>query len=278
MDVGGTDAPLDVNLMPFITEIAPNETELLSVAGLADKINDEFNKDLLRKAVSVLKEKFATAGNSSIEILVTLGSQGSAHFGANWTNDGKEDILGLLPHETQVGSFKLESADSKPVDTTGAGDCFRGSYVAARYGQNKEIDEAMKWASAAGSLSVEIQGAMPSMPKRSAISRRVTKGSSGGYFATDAVEMKVTLKKPKNFYAQSAISFLKGVEASETREAKPAINALRISGLGDACGVAIAAAAQVEEEKAGAIVSIKTAYPSASGRGCAQIVIDIKKA
>merc|ERR1712232_630950 len=99
--------------MPFITEIAPNETELLSVAGLADKINDEFNKDLLRKAVSVLKEKFATAGNSSIEILVTLGSQGSAHFGANWTNDGKEDILGLLPHETQVGSFKLESADSK---------------------------------------------------------------------------------------------------------------------------------------------------------------------
>jgi len=284
MDVGGSDAALDVNLLPLITEIAPNESELTFISGKETKVGDEVKKDLLREAVAALKAKFAAAGNNDVEVLVTLGKHGSAHFGSQWTKSATEDLMGLLPHENQMGVFKLGTESGKPQDTTGAGDCFRGSYVAARYGQGKEVAEAMQWASAAGSVSVEVQGAMPSMPKRGAIAARAKKESSSGLFASGAVEMKVSLKKPKPFYVQAALSFLKGVEAKpaaegkDAVEAKPAVDALRISGLGEACGVAVAAAAQVEAENAGTIVSIKTAYPRAGGyKGCAQIVIDIRR-
>merc|ERR1712127_53231 len=67
----------------------------------------------------------------------------------------------------------LSTSNGKPKDTTGAGDCYRGSYVAARYGEGKSVADAMRWASAAGSLSVEVEGAMPSMPTRKATENRV---------------------------------------------------------------------------------------------------------
>ena len=47
-----------------------------------------------------------------------------------------------------------------------------GRYVAARYGEGKSVREAMVWAAAAGSLAVEVEGAMVAMPTREAIARR----------------------------------------------------------------------------------------------------------
>eukprot|EP00747_Dinoflagellata_sp_TGD_P111041 gnl/TRDRNA2_/TRDRNA2_171115_c0_seq2.p1 gnl/TRDRNA2_/TRDRNA2_171115_c0~~gnl/TRDRNA2_/TRDRNA2_171115_c0_seq2.p1 ORF type:complete len:277 (+),score=69.90 gnl/TRDRNA2_/TRDRNA2_171115_c0_seq2:89-919(+) len=99
------------------------------------------------------------------------------------------------------------------------------------------------------------------------------------------VEIKVTTKKSANFYIRAVQSFLKGVEAKpaeegkEAVEAKPAVELLRISGLGDAINVAVTAATQAESEGLGAITKIQTLYPpmEGSGRGCAQIVIDLKK-
>jgi len=100
-----------------------------------------------------------------------------------------------------------------------------------------------------------------------------------------AVEMKVTMKKPQSFYVRSAASFLKGVEEKpaegdkEAKEAKPAVDYLRISGVGEAISAASAAAAQAVAEGLGTVVKVQTAYPEmeGSGRGCAQIVIDIKR-
>lgn len=283
MDVGGTDAPLDVNLIPYITEIIPNETELGFISGSDCAAGGCIKKGPLRAAVTALKTKFSEAGNSSVEVLVTLGSSGAMHFSKQWSDVGTEDLMGLLPHETRAGIFKLATEDGKPKDTTGAGDCFRGSYVAARYGESRSIFEAMKWGSAAASLSVEVLGAMPSMPSRKAIQGRVKTEMSNGLGATDAVEMKVTLKKPKGFYTQAALSFLRGVEAKpaegekEAVEAKPPVPALRISGLGQACAVALAAALQVEAEAVGTICAIRTDYPSFSGKPVPQIIVDIKK-
>ena len=71
-----------------------------------------------------------------------------------------------------MGRFALSTVNGKPVDTTGAGDCYRGSYVAARYGEGKTVARAMRWAAAAGSLAVEIEGAMPAMPTRRQIEKR----------------------------------------------------------------------------------------------------------
>jgi len=101
--------------------------------------------------------------------------------------------------------------------------------------------------------------------------------------AKGAIEMKVSLKKPKGFYVSAALSFLKGVEAKpatedkEALEAKPAVDNLRISGTGEACNIAIAAATQVSSDGVGTITSIQTCYPKISGVSVAQVLIDIKK-
>jgi len=166
MDVGGTDAPLDVALMPLLSTVAPNESELTFISGVEtrDEVG-EVRGALLRAAVAALKEKFAAVGNTEVEVLVTMGSGGSVHFPSGWTLESNAGV-------SSMGCYALATADGRPVDTTGAGDCFRGSYVAARYGEGKSVLEAMRWASAASSLACEIDGAMPSMPTREAIAKR----------------------------------------------------------------------------------------------------------
>lgn len=79
-----------------------------------------------------------------------------------------------------MGCFPLETADGKPKDTTGAGDCYRGSFVAARYGEGRSTEEAMRWAAAAAALSVEVEGAMPSMPPRDKILERFSQAVGCG--------------------------------------------------------------------------------------------------
>ena len=51
----------------------------------------------------------------------------------------------------------------KAVDTTGAGDCFVGA-VAAQLATGKSIEDALNYANAAASISVQRMGAAPSMP------------------------------------------------------------------------------------------------------------------
>jgi quinol monooxygenase YgiN len=100
-----------------------------------------------------------------------------------------------------------------------------------------------------------------------------------------ATEMRVTMKKSPGFYVKSAASFFKGVEAKADEDgktvvaAKPSVEFLRISGLGDAVGVAVNTASRVEADGLGEILKMQTAYPPmpGSGRGCAQIVIDMKR-
>jgi len=172
MDVGGTDAPLDPNLLPLLTVLAPNESELTFISGVATQEGGEVKKALLRDAVTALKAKCAAVGNEDIEVLVTLGKYGAMYFAKAWSNSGDADASGLLAHECQMGCFELATADGKPKDTCGAGDCFRGSFVSARFAEGKSLEEAMRWSAAAGSLSVEQEGALTSMPTRSEIEAR----------------------------------------------------------------------------------------------------------
>ena len=169
MDVGGTDAPIDTALMSHLSVICPNESELTFISGIETR--DETGAvrgERVREAVAALKAQFGAAGNPSIEVLVTLGSGGSVWFGPDWTLDAVDET-----REICMGCYRLATPDGRPVDTTGAGDCFRGSYVAARYGEGKEVLEALRWAAAASSLACEVNGAMPSMPSRDKIMARV---------------------------------------------------------------------------------------------------------
>lgn len=100
-----------------------------------------------------------------------------------------------------------------------------------------------------------------------------------------ATEMRVTMKKSPGLYVKSAASFFTGVEAKaaedgkEAVDAKPSVEFLRISGLGEAVGVAVNTASRIEADGLGEILKTQTAYPPmpGSGRGCAQIVIDMKR-
>ena len=54
------------------------------------------------------------------------------------------------------------------VDTTGAGDAFCGTF-AARLARGDDIDDAVRWAAAAGALATTVPGAVPSLPTHDAI-------------------------------------------------------------------------------------------------------------
>mmetsp|Transcript_17383 Transcript_17383/g.48803 ORF Transcript_17383/g.48803 Transcript_17383/m.48803 type:complete len:114 (+) Transcript_17383:98-439(+) len=93
------------------------------------------------------------------------------------------------------------------------------------------------------------------------------------------VDMKVTTKKPPNFYIRSAKSFLTGIETESGK--KEPVNELNISGLGEAINAAVAAATALETEGLGKIAKVETSYPGMSSngaeRGCPRIVIKVVK-
>merc|ERR1712107_487429 len=91
------------------------------VSGVETMAEGEIKKALVRQAVEALQGKFAAAGNAGVEVLVTLGSSGSMHFGSDWTNKGEEDASGFLPHECYMGRFALATENGRPKDTTRRG-------------------------------------------------------------------------------------------------------------------------------------------------------------
>jgi ribokinase len=85
-----------------------------------------------------------TAKLSETEIILTAGKEG-AYFGKG---------------ETRVYSGIVSAP---VVDTTGAGDCFSGYFLAARE-KGKPVKEALETASRAASITVSRKGAMESIP------------------------------------------------------------------------------------------------------------------
>lgn len=134
-DSGGEDRKIPDDVLPFITYLCPNETELARLAG-----RDVTMVDDAIDAARVMQAKGANA------LLVTLGSQGSV----------------FVPKAGAVLCQETFHVD-KVVDTTGAGDCFRGAFAVA-IAERRSVGEAMRRASAAAALCVQVAGAMPSMP------------------------------------------------------------------------------------------------------------------
>ena len=87
------------------------------------------------------------------QLIVTLGSGGARYY------DGDKHII--------VEGFKTEV-----VDTTGAGDTFNGAFAYAIV-EGFDMKEAVQFANAAASLSVEKFGAQGGMPTREAVEARL---------------------------------------------------------------------------------------------------------
>lgn len=89
-------------------------------------------------------------------VVVTLGSQGS--FARLRTPDGVKGAQ----------TFRQAAFPITPIDTTGAGDTFVGSFVAA-LSQGAPMQEALKTASAASALACLVAGAQSSIPTRAQV-------------------------------------------------------------------------------------------------------------
>lgn len=138
-DVGGEERPISDNLMRKLTYICPNETELERLSGMPTSTE----KEIIAAARSLQQRGVKN-------VLITLGADGSLLVG----QDGQVLRQGSRP-----------VPGGRVVDTTGAGDCFRAAFTIALV-EGRPLLECMKFAAAAGAITVSRMGAIPSLPAR----------------------------------------------------------------------------------------------------------------
>ncbi|MFH8341085.1 ribokinase [Streptomyces sp. AM6-12] len=131
--------PLPPELLAATDLLVPNEYEAITLTGRTDP----------REAATALLDLVPRA-------VVTLGATGCLYA----SRDAPEPLVVPAP--------RVEA-----VDSTGAGDTFTGA-LAVALAEEKPVREALSWAAAAASLSVERAGASASMPYRPEIDTRFT--------------------------------------------------------------------------------------------------------
>ena len=124
---------LDDEIIKNVDLLTPNETELEIISGVSIETEED-----IQKAAQIMIEKGVK------ELIVTLGSKGSLYIKKKKSMFKK--------------AYKVEA-----VDTTAAGDSYTGA-LAVALSQDKNIEDAMDFASKVGALSVLKEGAQSSLP------------------------------------------------------------------------------------------------------------------
>ena len=132
--------PLGDDLLRYVSILTPNESETELLTGIS--VTD------FRSAAQAA-EKLQAKGVETV--IITMGSQGALVAGPQFS--------GVVP------AFAV-----KPVDTTAAGDTFNGA-LAVALAEGKPLVDAVRFANAAGALSVTRLGAQPSAPSRKEIEK-----------------------------------------------------------------------------------------------------------
>jgi ribokinase len=131
---------LEKKFIQLIDLLVPNQFEAEFLTGI--KVIDSDS------AISAGEELISQGVKS---VLITMGEGGSVLI----TKDGSE----------LFESFKVNT-----IDTTAAGDAFCGA-IAVALSEEFDLKTAIRFASAAGALSVQIEGATTSMPSRHEIEK-----------------------------------------------------------------------------------------------------------
>ena len=136
---------LDQQLLQDTDYLIANETEVSFLIGSAV---EHLSKD---EAVTIARQ---LQKNGSKKVIITLGEQGSVYL------DQEKELF--------TPAYKV-----KAVDTTAAGDAFCGAFATA-ISENKPVEYALKFASAAGGLAATKAGAVPSLPTQQEILSMIT--------------------------------------------------------------------------------------------------------
>jgi ribokinase len=136
---------LDQQLLQDTDYLIANETEASFLIGSAV---EHLSKD---EAVTIARQ---LQKNGSKKVIITLGEQGSVYL------DQEKELF--------IPAYKV-----KAVDTTAAGDAFCGAFATA-ISENKPVEYALKFASAAGALAATKAGAVPSLPTQQEILSMIT--------------------------------------------------------------------------------------------------------
>lgn len=136
---------LDQQLLQDTDYLIANETEASFLIGSAV---EHLSKD---EAVTIARQ---LQKNGSKKVIITLGEQGSVYL------DQEKELF--------TPAYKV-----KAVDTTAAGDAFCGAFATA-ISENKPVEYALKFASAAGGLAATKAGAVPSLPTQQEILSMIT--------------------------------------------------------------------------------------------------------
>lgn len=124
---------LDDDMIKNIDLLIPNETELEVLSGIEIKEKDDFIK-----AAKMLVEKGVK------ELIVTMGEKGSLYVSRDCIK-------------------KFDAYKVNVVDTTAAGDSFIGA-ISVMLSKKEKIEDAIKFASKVGSITVTKKGAQSSLP------------------------------------------------------------------------------------------------------------------
>ena len=136
--------PLPKNILKKVDYLIPNENELALITEMPTNTTERIiyaSKKLIELGVK--------------NLIVTLGDKGN-----------------ILCNKDNVKFFNAYPA--KVVDTTGAGDCFTG-VLSVYLSKSYPIEEAIKYANLASSISVRKIGAIPSFPTKKQIEREKKK-------------------------------------------------------------------------------------------------------
>jgi ribokinase len=131
--------PRDDSGEPMIDWFMPNEVEAEMLSGMPVRDVDE----------AINCGKFLLSQGVRRGVVITIGSKG---------------VVAV----TLDNQYYQEPIPIIPVDPTGAGDAFCGTFAAA-LSEGKKVEQALRFANAAGALAVTKAGAEPSLPKRSEI-------------------------------------------------------------------------------------------------------------
>jgi len=133
---------LPVSTLRLVDYLIPNESELsLLAGGIADQ--------------NVAAQTLHDQGVENL--IVTLGGDG-------------------VRVELSDGGYKLPAYKVNVLDTVAAGDAFAGAFCAA-LSEGKPVEEAVRWANAAGALAVTRPGAQPSLPNRKELEQFIPQSS-----------------------------------------------------------------------------------------------------